>query len=149
MFIRSACLKTYPLHRSLLLRNSKESQNLCLPAGFSKHPVLVCEFNDCSLYILCAEKECTAWKIHLQEEVGDDGGDDNGAMMRMMMMICCHLTSLFSGYVQQQQCLARAASDSRRHPGHCGQVCQVRLQVRSFEETSFGLATTLIFLDIL
>ena len=94
MFIRSACLKTYPLHRSLLLRNSKESQNLCLPAGFSKHPVLVCEFNDCSLYILCAEKECTAWKIHLQEEVGDDGGDDNGAMMRMMMMICCHLTSL-------------------------------------------------------
>ena len=101
------------LHRSLLLRNSKESQNLCLPAGFSKHPVLVCEFNDCSLYILCAEKECTAWKIHLQEEVGDDGGDDNGAMMRMMMMICCHLTSLFSGCVQQQQCLARAASDSR------------------------------------
>ena len=86
LFIRSACLKTNLLHRSLLLRNSKESQNLCLPAGFSKHPVLVCDFNDRSLYILCgAEKECAAWKIHLQE-VGD--GDDNGAMMMMMMIIC-------------------------------------------------------------
>ena len=80
------------------------------------------------------------------QEVEDDGdedenddGDDNGAMMMMLMMIiCCHMTSLFSGRVQQQQCFAGAASDSRRHPGHCGQVCQVRLQVRSFEETLVG-----------
>ena len=54
--------------KDLFIRNSKESQNLCLPQGFSKHPVLVCDFNDRSLYILCgAEKECTAWKTHLQE----------------------------------------------------------------------------------
>ena len=56
--------------KDLFIRNSKESQkqNLCLPAGFSKHPVLVCNFNNRSLYILCgAEKECPAWKTHLQE----------------------------------------------------------------------------------
>ena len=46
----------------------KDSKNLCLPQGFSKHPVLVCDFNDRSLYILLgAERECTAWKVHIEQ----------------------------------------------------------------------------------
>ena len=46
----------------------KDSKNLCLPQGFSKHPVLVCDFNDRSLYILLgAERECNAWKVHIEQ----------------------------------------------------------------------------------
>ena len=33
----------------------KDSKNLSVPKGFSKHPVLVCDFNDRSLYILVGE----------------------------------------------------------------------------------------------
>ena len=40
----------------------KDSKNLSVPAHFSKHPVLVCDFNDRSLYILVgAERECHVW----------------------------------------------------------------------------------------
>jgi len=46
----------------------KDSKNLCLPQGFTKHPVLVCDFNDRSLYILLgAERECNAWKVHIEQ----------------------------------------------------------------------------------
>ena len=34
----------------------KDSKNLTVPKGFTKHPVLVCDFNDRSLYILVGEK---------------------------------------------------------------------------------------------
>ena len=72
----------------------------------------------------------TCKRLESDEDDGDDDGDgDDDDYL---------LTSLFSGCVQQQQCFARAASDSRRHPGHCGQVCQVRLQVRSFGHTLVG-----------
>ena len=45
----------------------KDSKNLAVPKGFSKHPVLVCDFNDRSLYILVgAERETGAWKDNIE-----------------------------------------------------------------------------------
>ena len=45
----------------------KDSKNLSVPAAFSKHPVLVCDFNDRSLYILVgAEKECAVWMTNIE-----------------------------------------------------------------------------------
>ena len=45
----------------------KDSRNLSPPAHFSKHPVLVCDFNDRSLYILVgAERECPAWLSNIE-----------------------------------------------------------------------------------
>ena len=40
---------------------------MSVPAAFSKHPVLVCDFNDRSLYILVgAEKESAVWKSNIE-----------------------------------------------------------------------------------
>ena len=45
----------------------KDSKNLAVPKGFSKHPVLVCDFNDRSLYILVgAERESSTWQKHIE-----------------------------------------------------------------------------------
>ena len=45
----------------------KDSKNLAVPKGFNKHPVLVCDFNDRSLYILVgAERETAAWKDNIE-----------------------------------------------------------------------------------
>ena len=45
----------------------KDSRNLSPPTHFSKHPVLVCDFNDRSLYILVgAERECPVWLSHIE-----------------------------------------------------------------------------------
>jgi len=46
----------------------KDSKNLNLPPEFSKNPVLVCDFNDRSLYVLLgSEKECLSWQAHIEE----------------------------------------------------------------------------------
>ena len=45
----------------------KDSKNLAVPKGFSKHPVLVCDFNDRSLYILVgAERETGTWRDNIE-----------------------------------------------------------------------------------
>ena len=45
----------------------KDSKNLMVPKGFSKHPVLVCDFNDRSLYILVgAERETGTWRDNIE-----------------------------------------------------------------------------------
>ena len=45
----------------------KDSKNLSPPVHFSKHPVLVCDFNDRSLYILVgAERECPVWLRNIE-----------------------------------------------------------------------------------
>ena len=45
----------------------KDSKNLSVPTHFSKHPVLVCDFHDRSLYILVgAERECPVWLSHIE-----------------------------------------------------------------------------------
>ena len=45
----------------------KDNKNLSVPTHFSKHPVLVCDFNDRSLYILVgAERECPVWLSHIE-----------------------------------------------------------------------------------
>jgi len=46
----------------------KDSKNLCLPTGFTKHPVLVCDFNDRSLYILVGVvDEVATWRSHIED----------------------------------------------------------------------------------
>ena len=51
----------------ILCNFRKDSKNLAVPKGFSKHPVLVCDFNDRSLYILVgAERESSTWQKHIE-----------------------------------------------------------------------------------
>jgi len=46
----------------------KDSKNLCLPPGFTKHPVLVCDFNDRSLYMLVGVvSEVEVWRSHIED----------------------------------------------------------------------------------
>ena len=50
-----------------MYNSRKDSKNLAVPKGFSKHPVLVCDFNDRSLYILVgAERESSTWQKHIE-----------------------------------------------------------------------------------
>jgi len=62
------CTESIDLKRTKDMFIRKDSKNLCVPQGFTKHPVLVCDFNDRSLYILIgAESECLAWKSHIEK----------------------------------------------------------------------------------
>ncbi|XP_023322395.1 arf-GAP with Rho-GAP domain, ANK repeat and PH domain-containing protein 1 [Eurytemora carolleeae] len=46
----------------------KDSKNLCLPLGFTNQPVLVCDFNDRSLYILLGVvDEVEVWRSHIED----------------------------------------------------------------------------------